>query len=230
MKILAVGDIHTKTWIVDEVEKLIPKYAAIVFCGDYADDWGKEAPDSMDAWRKLYYLQQDYPNKVKLVLGNHDFIYVNRTPSLQSGYNGVTQLAINAPANKYLKDWLLGLPIILEVDGVTYSHAGIAKGWNGEQDVNGLWNDTSPIWVRPGVTQYANIPQVFGHTPQVTCTELYKEIWAIDTFSTYQDDTPIGDQTFLEIKTNKNGKRTYKKIKISENSNNSPSKQDRVPR
>lgn len=216
-KILACGDIHTKLWIIDEIEKLIDKYDAIVFCGDYADDWGKEAPESIATWKKLWQLQEKYgPEKVKLVAGNHDYIYVNRTPTLQSGYNSITQLAINSPANKYLKDWILSLPIILEVDGVTYSHAGIAKGWDGEQDVNSLWNDVSPLWARPGMAQYLDIPQVFGHTPGATCREIHKDIWCIDSFSTFQDGTPIGDQTFLEIRTNKNGKRTYKKIKTTE--------------
>lgn len=216
MKILAVGDIHTKTWIIDEVEKLVDKYDAVVFCGDYADDWGKEATDSLETWRRLNLLQQLRPDIVKLVLGNHDFIYVNRTPSLQSGYDRITQLAINSPANRYLKDWLLGLPIVLELDGITFSHAGIAKGWGGTTEMADLWQDESPLWVRPGAfTQYADIPQVFGHTPSATCYEVHKGIWCIDTFSTFSNGLPIGDQTALQIN---NGK--YKKIKLHENTNN----------
>ncbi len=125
MRILACGDIHTKTWIIDEVEKIIDNYDTVVFVGDYADDWGADGLESIDTWHKLYMFQQKYSGKVKLVLGNHDFIYVNRTPSLQSGYNPVTQLAINSPANRYLKDWLLSLPVVLEEEGITFSHAGI---------------------------------------------------------------------------------------------------------
>lgn len=219
MKLLAVGDVHTKGWIINEVEKLVPKYDTVIFCGDYADDWGKEAPDTLDTWHKLYMLMEKYPGKVKAVLGNHDFIYVNRTPSLQSGYNSVTQLAVNAPANKYLKDWLLSLPITLEVDGVTFSHAGVAKGWNGTTEMNDLWQDHSPIWVRPGWGEYVNMPQVFGHTPSATCTELHPSIWCIDTFSTFSDGSPIGDQTVLEINYGK-----YKKIKLHEHSNNTSGK------
>ena len=224
MKTLAVGDIHTKTWIIDRVEKLIDKYDAIVFCGDYADDWHKDALDSIETWNRLYLLHQAHPDKVKLVLGNHDFIYVRKTPSLQRGYNTITQLAINSPANNYLRQWLLGLPITLEVDGVTFSHAGIAKGWDGTQEMSDLWQDQSPIWARPQYSEYLQVPQVFGHTPQRTCTELHPNIWAIDTFSTYSDGTPIGDHTVLEIK---NGK-TFKKIKLNENTNNTTRKSREV--
>lgn len=223
-KILAVGDIHTKQWIVDAVEKVVDKYDSVVFVGDYADDFGKDGLESINTWKKLYMLQQNHPH-VKLVLGNHDFIYVNDTPTKQSGYNAVTQLAINSPANKYLKEWLMGLPIIHEEDGITFSHAGIAEGWEGTKEMRDLWQDYSPIWVRPDWGKYVNIPQVFGHTPSATCWEVAKNIWCIDTFSTYSDGTPIGDHTVLEIK---NGK--FKKIKLNENTNNSSSKQDSVSR
>lgn len=224
MKTLAVGDIHTKLWVIDEAEKLIDKYDTIVFCGDYADDWGKEAPDSMATWKKLWDLQYRHgPEKIQLVLGNHDYIYVNRTPTLQTGYNNITQLAINSPANKYLKNWLLGLPITLEVDGVTFSHAGVAKGWDGTTDVSDLWQDNSPLWVRPAWGEYLQKPQVFGHNPSETCYEVHPNIWCIDTFSTYSNGKPIGDQTFLSIT---NGKK-FKKIQTKrEDSNDTPSKQD----
>ena len=222
MKILAVGDIHTKDWIVDEVEKLVGKYDRVVFVGDYADDFGNDGLESLGTWAKLYKLEQAHPDKVKLVLGNHDFIYVNKTPSLQTGYNAITQLAINSPANKYLRDWLLSLPITLEEGGITFSHAGIAKGWDGTNEMSDLWQDHSPIWVRPSFGEYLQMPQVFGHTPSETCWEVHPDIWCIDTFSTYSDGTPIGDHTVLEI-TTKDDKRKYKKIKLHENTNNTTS-------
>jgi hypothetical protein len=226
VKILAVGDIHTKTWIIDEVEKLVDKYDTIIFCGDYADDWGKDALESIETWERLWKFQYANPDKVKLVLGNHDFIYVRKTPTLQSGYNAVTQLAINSPANSYLRDWLLGLPITLEVDGITFSHAGVAKGWDGTQEMSDLWQDQSPIWVRPGWGEYLQIPQVFGHTPSETCWEVHENIWCIDTFSTYADGRPIGDHTVLEIKDAKK----FKKVKLNENINSSASKSGSISR
>tara|TARA_B100001245_G_C22893021_1_gene430421 strand:+ start:4066 stop:4716 length:651 start_codon:yes stop_codon:yes gene_type:complete len=214
MKILAVGDIHTKKWIVDEVEKLVSKYDIIVFCGDYADDWGKDGLESIDTWHKLYLLAHSNEN-IKLVLGNHDFIYINKTPTLQSGYNPITQLSINSPAYNYLREWLLSLPITIEEGGITFSHAGIARGWGGTTEMDDLWQDSSPIWVRPNRAEYERIPQVFGHTPSATCWEVHPEIWCIDTFSTNQWGNPIGDQTALEITVTKN-KRKYKKIKLNE--------------
>jgi hypothetical protein len=199
-KVLAIGDLHTKIWVIEKVAKAIQNYDKVIFCGDYADDFKAGPQDTINTWKKLKDLQTKHRSKVELVIGNHDYIYVVNTPSLQTGYNPLTHVLIDAPENKNLKEWLTGLPVIIEIDGVTYSHAGIANSWSGEQDVTGLWNDTSPIWVRPGGdTSYKYTPQVFGHTPVDTCHEIKNKLWCIDTFSTMPDGTPIGDGSVLQI-------------------------------
>lgn len=207
-RVLAVGDIHTKTWIIDRVEKLADKYDKIIFVGDYADDWGKEPLDTIETWRKLKDLYDKDTEKYAMVMGNHDFIYVNRTSSISGGYNHGTQLILNMPDFKQLKAWLAMRPIQLEFDDVVYSHAGIVEEWNG---VN-YWNDLSPIWVRPDEDATYIGKQVFGHTPSETCWEVKPGVWCIDTFSTYPDGTPFGDGTVLEIIDGK----TFTKIKLEE--------------
>ena len=199
-KVLAIGDIHTKTWIVEQVENVVDNYDRIVFCGDYADDFAAKPQATLHTWSMLKKLQDKHPNKVSLVLGNHDYIYVYDTPSMQTGYNPTTHLLIDLPDNKKLRDWLRSLPIIVEIDQVMYSHAGITNKWSGAQDVPGLWNDTSPIWSRPNRdVAYKKIPQVFGHTPMTTCSEVHHNAWCIDTFSTMPDGEPFGDGSVLEI-------------------------------
>lgn len=199
-KVLAVGDVHTKIWIIEKVTKIINDYDKVIFCGDYADDFSASPQDTINTWAVLKDLQTKNQGKVELVMGNHDYIYVNHTPSLQSGYNSLTHVLIDAPENKNLKTWLAGLSVTIEIDGVIYSHAGIANEWSGAEDVIGLWNDTSPLWARPsGSITYKNIPQVFGHTPSETCYEVRQGVWCIDTFSTMSDGTPIGDESVLQI-------------------------------
>lgn len=199
-KILAIGDIHTKIWVIEKVAKVINNYDKIIFCGDFADDFNANSQNTLDTWKCLKDLQHKNRGKIELVVGNHDYIYVNDTPSLQSGYNPTTHVLIDAPENKDLKRWLTGLPIVVEIDGVAYSHAGITKEWSGVQDVAGLWNDTSPLWARPGSnTIYKDIPQVFGHTPCDTCYEVKRGVWCIDTFSTMPDGKPLGDGSVLQV-------------------------------
>jgi len=199
-KVLAIGDIHTKIWIIEKVAKVINDYDKVIFCGDYADDFSASPQDTLNTWNLLKDMQRQNRSKVELVTGNHDYIYVNDTPSLQSGYNPMTQVLINTPENKDLQEWLTGLPVIIEIDGVTYSHAGVANEWSGVQDVEGLWNDTSPLWARPGTSVvYSESPQVFGHTPSRTCYEIKHGVWCIDTFSTMPDGNPFGDGSVLHV-------------------------------
>lgn len=201
MKILCVGDVHTKLWVVEAVEKIAPEYDAVIFVGDYADDWGQGPQATIDIWRAV----MNFTGQVYWLIGNHDFAYVNWTSTTYGGYSQLTQMLLNAPENRDIKDWLTGLPIVLTIDGVTYSHAGMTNSWTGDVgDPSSLWDlDDSPIWARPAETLsesgYRDIPQVFGHTPVSTCHEVAPNIWAVDTFSTYPDGQPIGDGTVLEV-------------------------------
>ena len=209
-RILVVGDIHAKIWIIEKVAKVIEDYDKVIFCGDYADDFSASPQDTLNTWNALKDLQTKNQDKIELVIGNHDYIYVNDTPSLQSGYNPITRVLIDSPENKDLKEWLIGLPVIIEIDGVAYSHAGIANQWSGVEDVTGLWNDISPIWVRPsGSISYKDVPQVFGHAPSVTCYEVKRGVWCIDTFSTMPDGTSFGDGSVLQVIDGKQFSRQY---------------------
>ena len=210
MKVLAVGDIHTKIWIIDKVRSIADNYDRIVFVGDYVDDWGKEPVDSINTLKVLKQFWEENAEKVHLVIGNHDYIYINRTPSLSSGYNIGTQFLLNEPANKKVKNWLRTIPVSVVLDNITYSHAGFTTDWDyNEKD---LWQGDSPIWARPGYDKYEDYPQVFGHTPSETCWEVQKGVWCIDTFSTYPDGSPYGDNTVLEIIDGK----IFNKIKLED--------------
>lgn len=204
MKILAVGDIHTKSWIIEDVEKLIDQYDKIVFCGDYADNWNTYPIQSIATWRLLMVFMNTYPEKVHAVVGNHDYAYIhNEIAGHSSGWNAVTFGLLGYPENKPLKKWLESLPPVLELDGVTFSHAGVTEEWDGDTSVNGLWNDVSPIWARPkeynGNVTYKDFPQVIGHNPSEKIWNPAPNVWCIDTFSEDQKNRPLGDQTVLEV-------------------------------
>ena len=75
-----------------------------------------------------------------------------------------------------------------------------------------LWTDDSPIWTRPqkkydGSTLYPpDMMQVVGHTPVRTALE-EKNLLTLDSFSTYRDGRPIGDERFVWVDT---AKRTWR--------------------
>lgn len=210
---------HTKSWIIEEVEKLVDNYDAVVFVGDYADNWNTGPGQTMATWRLLKMFMDSNPT-VHAVIGNHDYAYIHpEIAGRSSGWNPITYQLINAPENKKIKDWLLSLPVILELDGVSYSHAGITEQWNGGLDVSSLWNDQSPIWARPrefgGFVTYKNIKQVIGHNCSEKIWQPQEGVWCIDTFSEHQDNTPVGDQTILEVTDGKE----FLPIKLKETQN-----------
>ena len=203
MKILAVGDIHTKQWIVSHVEKVTSSYDKIVFVGDYVDDWGETSAASIETVKRLKKLDDTHPDKFEFLLGNHDYTYVNNIPFPSSGYSEITNILLSSAENREHKEWLSLLKYITILDGVIYSHAGVTNKFVEHNMVDGLtvnmWNDSTPIWARHSNHGYLKTPQVFGHTPQNTCVELEPNIWCIDTFSTTPNGEPIGDNTVLEI-------------------------------
>jgi len=215
VKILAIGDIHTKQWILYEIAELIDLYDAVVFVGDYADNWNTSPVRSIATWRLMKQLTQD--PKVHAVVGNHDYAYIHpEIAGRSSGWNPVTFTLLNTPEKKSLREWLLSLPVIVELDGVTFSHAGVTNEWNGDESVHGLWNDTSPIWARPqkfgGKITYKDTPQVIGHNPSEEIWNPAPQVWCIDTFSEHQDNKPIGDHSVLEIIDGKE----FNKIKLKD--------------
>ena len=108
---------------------------------------------------------------------------------------------------------------VQKIDNVLFSHAGVldyfaesvvpkAKYHDVEAVVaainelgpNEMWNDASPIWLRP---QHSNMRlykprkllQVVGHTPMDMITKEGNLI-SCDVFSTYRDGKPIGTEEF----------------------------------
>ena len=91
---LVVGDLHTKF---DILEKAISYFnddssiERIIFLGDYVDDWNKPPEASYNLLTRLITLKKAYPDKVVLLLGNHDFHYIY-DDARYSGYNYETLL------------------------------------------------------------------------------------------------------------------------------------------
>lgn len=77
MKILFVPDIHGHG---DDVIKLLQqqlyKYDKIVFMGDYVDSFVKTNDEIIDSLMNIMFLKIKYPDKIVLLLGNHDIQYL----------------------------------------------------------------------------------------------------------------------------------------------------------
>ena len=136
MKILCVGDIHAKPWVVHAVSTLLDDYDRVIFLGDYVDDWGADPLLSMEALEAISVLMRRNENKVVVLRGNHDFseYYGYRKREFMcSGFNIGTH---NECQLLYQNNWdkMLTCYIVHGYDDEAsqdyyITHAGLINGW-----------------------------------------------------------------------------------------------------
>lgn len=175
MKIIFVGDLHGKDcW--KSID--ITQYDKVVFIGDYVDDFTITQPEICENLKAIIKLQKENPEKVVLLIGNHDAQYITDKAPKCSGYNEfwepIYQEIFDSGNFNYFYN-------IDKEDGMSYlfSHAGVSnkyaheqakgkanmfsvgKARGGSDKVSGiLWADKSET-----ESDYSNgLHQVVGHT------------------------------------------------------------------
>lgn len=242
MKILVIPDVHLKPWIFDAAEMVDKsKYDFAVCVGDLVDDWDEQYNTDLYDRTLQRVLKFDKNNPDTLwCLGNHDFSYLWGHP--ESGFSSM-QAALVARYVVKLEDQAgKRLGIIHDMDGVLFSHAGLSDAyareyfgnsleskeqllkainysWKDKTHEERLWQENSPIWLRPTWYESVSAPylygqseeelkenkllQVAGHTP-VKKPVVKNGLLIVDTFSTYSDGlTRIGDGKFVVVDTEK---------------------------
>ena len=133
-KILVVGDLHTKFPVLWAVQKLIPQYDKVIFLGDYVDDWDVSPEVSYNFLNEIIKLKMDSPEKVVLLLGNHDlsegFAEQKGDTFSCSGYNPYTHSLVK---DLYKTRMTGNVPIFCMsyFHGFLFTHAGVTnKYWN----------------------------------------------------------------------------------------------------
>lgn len=222
-KCIIIPDVHLKPWMFDEAEKIldVTVFDFIVCLGDLVDDWNQEVnlnlyADTLD--RCLDFVKQH--ENVLWCYGNHDVSYIWQRP--ETGYSSFARQTVLEHFNPL--EWYLSgkISFIHRMDNVLFSHAGLTTEFVEEwcddikddvdaivDRINGfgsgqLWRDNSPIWARPQYGHFEMFPenmlQVVGHTP-MEIAECEGNVLSLDTFSTYRDGTPIGNQRFVWVDT-----------------------------
>ena len=180
----------------------IEKYR-IVF--DRAIQFAKEHPDTLWCY------------------GNHDVSYP--WGKLESGYSPYAERTVMTKMEELesiVPD--SGIAIIHRIDNVIFSHGGLSVEFVRRLDaglmkaniddvieavnnasVDYLWNDDSPLWLRPQYENYEIFEndvytQVVGHTPVETIYEKDGVI-STDVFSTYRNGRQIGESAMIVIDT-----------------------------
>ena len=126
-RILIVPDVHgRKFW--HKAEELIDEVDLVVFLGDYLDPYPHEGisfDDAVYEFREILKFKEQYPNKVILLIGNHDCHYL--IPEFMDCSRLNRQRCVEM-YQLYI-DNLTKFKLIHEYDTYLFSHAGVYDGW-----------------------------------------------------------------------------------------------------
>lgn len=126
MKILAIGDLHTKT---DDLQRFddaiaLVKPDKVVLMGDYLDDWGAGMAHNLAMFYKLV-TWIDAHDTVIALTGNHDYAYLDTrapAPGKTKGIEGDVAELIEGR-------WGSAFVLAFGVDNWLFTHAGVTDGW-----------------------------------------------------------------------------------------------------
>ena len=131
MKILINPDIHGRVFWKYSIEHK-DEFDKIIFLGDYLDAY---SPDLLlkeeDNFKEIIQFKKDNPDKVILLLGNHDCHYINDKIYEASRYNSFKHDSYQ----KLFLDNIDSFQLIYIYDKYLFSHAGVYQKW---MDLNKL--------------------------------------------------------------------------------------------
>ena len=227
-RVLVIPDIHLKPWMLVGAKGIDRStYDTAVLLGDLADDWDQGR--NTDLYKETLeetgrFLLEN--TDALFCIGNHDYSSLHFLP--ETGYSNHAQEIVSDWLIKMSESIGDRLAVIHRIDRCLFSHAGLTFGFchricadtsedtdiddiirriNGlifNSDTSLLWDDESPIWARPQDGTCVMFPegsyQIMGHTPVTAPFEIGRTL-TLDTFSTYPDGSPIGDERFVIVDT-----------------------------
>lgn len=138
MKILVIPDLHWLNYW-EEFQDKVNKFDRIVFLGDYVDSFVFDDTTIIQNLRNIIEFKKKYPDKITLLLGNHDIQYIwegNNCSGRRESYALVLGVIFKENLNLF--------KVFHEEWGYLFSHAGISEGWlNQNEDI---LEDYFPEW------------------------------------------------------------------------------------
>ncbi len=167
---IILGDTHGHWTPIKEIYN-DTKPDEVILLGDYCDSFSLTSQDMVTCWNNIQKLKKKHKGLFHLVMGNHDWHYINGSERY-SGYKQGTWNAMHDLLNKAWDDKELHIAYVDKVNKTIYSHAGITKTWIKEWsnppldmldevneyglnfshmsfDVYGDSKWQGPLWVRP---------------------------------------------------------------------------------
>jgi len=129
MRILSIGDVHGfDSW--KYFVKDISQYDKIVFVGDYVDEYHLSNIIILNNLLEIIEFKKKYPDKVVLLLGNHDYQYAILPPEMPllchcTGYRSEMHFDLYEIFHYNLELFRMSY----QYENYIWTHAGIHRGW-----------------------------------------------------------------------------------------------------
>lgn len=135
IKVLTIPDIHGKSiWkefsdlkMLWQFENIATEYDYYVFVGDYTDSWKESNTQIYNNLLEVIELKKKYPEKVILLLGNHDLPYMFKYDSTFgcTGHRPEMYWDLHELFNKN-RDLF---QVSFQIENYIWTHAGISQWW-----------------------------------------------------------------------------------------------------
>ncbi len=132
-KILIIPDVHGRTFWMSALKT--GDYEKIVFLGDYTDPYEMEGITNRDAlknFKSIIAFKQQNPERVVLLLGNHDLHYYSEyyyELACAVRYDPISAVALHRLFKKYHSYFQLAWETDWGSKHYLFSHAGITQSW-----------------------------------------------------------------------------------------------------
>ncbi len=152
MKVIAISDLHgSSIW-----KKIVNKEkdsGLSIFIGDYFDSFDYSPIEQIANFKDIVAFKKGNKDKVVLLIGNHDYMYLKEINDRYSGYNPKFHLQYQYLLEEAIEEDLMQMCYVLKSNGAFYDdflfvHAGVTKTWckdnkidkkNLEKSVNNLF-------------------------------------------------------------------------------------------
>lgn len=217
-KVLIVPDVHgRKFW--HKAMEMIDEVDQVVFLGDYLDPYPREGitfEDALMEFEGILAFKEDYPDKVVLLVGNHDMHYI------KTEFMNCSRL--NVWRRQEIHDLFMNnidkFQLVHEIDNYLFSHAGVYLEWikkyeitleelfNFKKFLGGRWNTLEDVsysrggWEKVGSCIWADIresvenelpamfkKQIVGHTQMESKPYITSRIACLDVRQCFILDT-----------------------------------------
>lgn len=145
MKIVALGDTHGRD-IWKKIVKVEEDFDKLIFIGDYFDTREDiDVSTQIENFKEILEFKKANPDKVFLLIGNHDFHYLKGCGETYSGYQQYAAMDINEVLQPAVTSG--HLQICHVYDEYIFSHAGLTNTWCENNEID-LYNIEESVNVR----------------------------------------------------------------------------------